>query len=607
MKTSLHLRDLKHNGVTFVESTFNTSAILKLIDTYTGNTITCNTNQTRSGYVRTNKNRETFVTLTIINDLVVIEAMHKNQYLDIDEYIAVTITIEATNYNKFSQTLQLYNYDYTTDIYMLDNTQNNISCAKFNYIHIPFSKDLYIFTNSNAINSEITFTSNSRLISNTNVFITTNTTNNKLAIKCNTINNNEISIHLDSFEILNIDKPIYLPEIITTSKYNTFDLDQIANTNDPIQFSFTIDSSKVSKFYKHDILEYANKHIVIEIEVIKDDGKKVYNTTFETYISQESMVFNYAVPTIAFTEKGEYHVNTNCYVVTQLLDLVHSKDIVIGSYIRYTNRTGKTFMGLEYIGTTEQVTDIQQNDNGYFLPIVNLLESINENRSFDLIPNTYDGSVELSSVAIDETENIYNSPITFLNNHYYDKSEYIAINYTGIVIEKLKSYYTKTNSVIIVNGYHDIIEKYQNVIEVISYDNISVEVEKLDDSKVFIEDTAIKYLNKDEHHLINLSDGIYNILISDLSGVYNYIYICYPSILNGNMKYLKDLLENIPRNPHATNYDFYAFITMKDLLMKKLNNMYANQYPNADITDDLLSDLYTFKQIVDNLKQYVPK
>lgn len=609
MKTTLHLNKLILIGETLVANNLDVTPTITVYDGNTGNKVTVTNSQSiYTLYARTNKLRETKVTVVFdnITSLVYINAMNKDQYFDIDEYITINISITIPNAEPYKQMLQLYNYDYNTTISLLPNNLKQFSKANFDYLYIPFSDDIFVFQTNNALNTELNYYINDKLISNNKTFIVH--LYNTSSIECKTILNtfdeygNIINTSIDSYSKTSILKPVYFPEVIVTTSSNVNNTSEHIDVGVNIMPNFNLNFSKVSKFYKDNVEQYPYISCILNVEILRYDGNVEYKQSFLVDTTNELVTRNlfYFIP----TEPGDYTINTTIEIPTTVLNLVHSSNITFGKYIAYMHRPDVPLFNVMDITLQSQIDDIKTTTSGYFLPVIDPYLETRNSFIFDLIPIIPGDTVKVDIHRIDEYETVIQEE--GLNILYYD-DETISITSKGIIVPKYKTYSNTTTSTMLAFALHSITEKYQNIIEVKAYGNVSIEVDILDDNKIFQEAQSIAYIVRGESKLITLSDGIYNVIVSDLNGVANYVYICYPTLLNGNMKYLKELLENVPQNPHKTYYDFNVFVTLKDLLMKKLNNMYATHYVYNDISDDLLSDLYTFKQIIDNINKYVLK
>lgn len=611
MKTAIILKKLVHDSNAIVESNFESNGVITLTDVYTNRKITINSaNTIVTGYFRTNKLRDTFVSVIYnsATSTIAIDAMNKDQYLDIDEMINISISIEHNAYNKYAQIIPLYNYDNTYTIYMQTKTIEHISIAKFDYVRIPFTDELYVFSTINCINTTLNFNNNGRIVSNVSAFNIRIFKETSITLYTTTIDYSNypdiVSNTTDTITKNNIFNWIWFPEVTLITNGLTPDRLIEYGINDEIIQTLNVNNSKVTKIYKDTILQYPYGDIVVN-RIIKSNSNKEYIKTPIVFNKLTRDIYDIPLEILKLTDEGVYTTEVQISTGTKILNLIHSSNITLGNYIRLTYKENTTLFGLTSVLTQSDIDNIKLED-AYFIQVIDLLLDLDENNLYEIIPTTVNGNVNVNTVS-DEEITIMNQIGLFINNSGDPTITYIDVVYNGIVYPKQINNVFSTVSNITIHGLYKVIEKYQNVLEVTSYTNLKVSTFKMDDNKVFVSMNNYNELVAGDKLVLPFEDGIFKIVIEDEIGIANHIMIAYPSILTGNVKYLKSLLEEVPQNPHKTYYDFNVFITLKDTLMKKLNNMYAFQYVYSDISDELLADLYTMKQIVDNLKKYVSK
>lgn len=626
MKANIQLQNMTFVNNVFVPTTLNslaTQTFIRITDIHKQNNPAIDiTSNISIGYFRTNKLRETEVKaiFNLNSNVISIDAMNASQYLDIDEYITFALTITKADYTTYSQIIKLYNYDKTFSIYMLPETISYLPCSKFEYLYIPYTNDIQIIPTSNARNVNYTYKQSGSIISTSPAFTHKLYAKQSIELTTETLVFNEITKGYDTYQtvdsVFNIIPIKYLPSVTVNFEYNSA-INNLLQNEIPYNKSFNINANlnitDITKLYIDGILKLPISNLGIELEIKGEDGHIEFKQSIlQNTIAAPIITYNtFTVPPI--TTVGRYNITVKLFYLSKIEGLRYTSNLEVGDYNRYVYMPSYPLFTratlLDYGPNAQDFINTRSQD-GYMVRVDNLYKGINQDRYFEIIPNTPGGAITYSYQGSVQN-NLITTTGVFLNNFTVPDISLPTLSVQGVAYEKSKTYFGKDNTTLIINGTHKVIEKYQNVIEINAYINIKYSLYKMDDDKQFVLQGIEETMATNDVKLITLDDGIYKLSIFDvtLNTFINYVFVCYPTIIQGNIKYIRDILENIPKEPHKTYYDFSVFVTLRDTFMKKLNNLNGNaiKYVNAELSDTVVSDLYIFKDLLDNIKKYVTK
>ena len=610
MKNTITLKKVSKPIESIVEAQFDGTPIITLYDTYSDRSVSINNADTwESVYFRTNKLRDTEVKAMYesATGKLYINAMDARQYLDLDEEISVVLDIQAGGYMTYHNFLKFYNYDLAFDLKMLTLDLNHIAYASFAYNYKPYSKIVNLFKNNNSVSTNVKYLVGSKYYSSSNIsgitqFISPTFVDNSLVtlVSENTFINPDIQIFetvVDTSAPIQIILPKYDPDV--TFQMNPIDGKYVIGKR--YSPNIILDFTNVTKFYIDGVLSNPDRQLGINYECKSDTGKVINTREYMGY--NTTGIQNVSIYPFEIDEPGNITNIITFFRLGEIANLVYASSLQLGTYIRMTVRWEYTLFETVTISNQSQL-DVYKTEDSYFLPVMDLNVDLQYYKYFQLTPVNVGDIPTINESLGDEVDSYFQGAANYIIS-YADFDAGFTISVNGVLTTRNKTNETGIPALSTVTKLHVITEKYQSNISIVSYENITYTLYQMNDDKLWdtVETNNIDTTEK----ILSLPDGIFRINIVDSLGTYDYIFVAYPTILNGNTKYLGSLLQSYPsNNPHASFYDFNVFITLKDTLYRKLNYMYSFDYTYQDLYDALISELYVLKDLIDNLKKYVP-